>query len=108
MTQTQKTKIKNEPNAAAKKSSSEPGLFELFMDLAEQLDEPYRTPAIKIVNVFFFSIIAMLAIYLISSFVVVLTDPQTAQLISNSKSILTVGAGAIGAIIGLTKGAYKK
>lgn len=109
MVQTQKkSRTKKEPNVATKQPSSEPGLFELFMGLAELLDEPYRTPAKKIVNILFFAIIAMLAMYLISSFMVALTDPQTGQLISNNKSILTIGAGAIVAIMGLTKGTYKK
>ncbi|MDD4249741.1 MAG: hypothetical protein PHT13_11605 [Methanosarcina sp.] len=109
MAQTQKKpRTKKKPNAATKQPSSEPGLFELFMGLAEQLDEPYRTSGKKIVNVLFFATIAMLAVSLISSFMVALTDPQTGQLISNNKSILTIGACAIGAIMGFTKETYKK
>jgi hypothetical protein len=82
-----KQRTKKEPVAANKQPPPESqGLFQDFMGLADQLDEPYRTPAKKMVNVLFFAIIAMLAIYLISVFVVALTDPQTGQLISKNRN----------------------
>jgi hypothetical protein len=98
------TSAKKQPTPAKKQPTpEEPGLMDAFMSLADKLDEPFRTPAKKIVNILFFAIIAMLAIFLISSFAVALTDPQTSQLINKNKSILIIGAGAIGAIIGIAK-----